>query len=224
MASEARVPRRPVGRKKPAMLIGATLLLLAALAVYAVSSTGILAAGPNVVAASRDRRELGPADAKVKVVVYFDFQCPHCDTLRRDVEPRLIEEYVKTGKVRLEVRPLPLMGPDSARAAEAADCAADQGSFFAFRDATFGSFERQGRTAYSEAGLKATAAGVMRDADAFAACLAGGQSKPEIDGNLRLAEGVGLRAVPTVLISGTQIVGVRPYEQYARAIEESLAK
>jgi protein-disulfide isomerase len=47
---------------------------------------------------------LGPVDAKVKIVEYASFTCPHCAAFHADVWPKLKAEYVDTGKIRFEYR------------------------------------------------------------------------------------------------------------------------
>jgi protein-disulfide isomerase len=45
---------------------------------------------------------MGDVAAKVKIVEYLSFTCPHCMHFHRDVLPKLRAEYIDTGKVRLE--------------------------------------------------------------------------------------------------------------------------
>lgn len=47
---------------------------------------------------------IGPADAKVKIVEYASFTCPHCAKVHAAVYPQLKAEYIDTGKARFEYR------------------------------------------------------------------------------------------------------------------------
>ena len=47
---------------------------------------------------------IGPADAKVKVIEYASFTCPHCARFHTDVFPQLKADYIDTGKIRFEYR------------------------------------------------------------------------------------------------------------------------
>lgn len=47
---------------------------------------------------------LGPADAKVKIIEYASFTCPHCATFHANVFPQLKKDYIDTGKIRFEYR------------------------------------------------------------------------------------------------------------------------
>jgi protein-disulfide isomerase len=47
---------------------------------------------------------LGPAEAKVKVIEYASFTCPHCARFHAEVFPQLKKDYIDTGKIRFEYR------------------------------------------------------------------------------------------------------------------------
>ncbi len=56
---------------------------------------------------------LGDPQAKVTLVEFLDPQCPFCKAFSDDVFPTLVRDYVRTGKVRYEVRTLTFLGQDS---------------------------------------------------------------------------------------------------------------
>ena len=53
-------------------------------------------------------KEIGSPSAPVGCEIYTDLECPPCAAFYRDTVPRLISEYVDTGKVRLVRRDFPL--------------------------------------------------------------------------------------------------------------------
>ena len=59
---------------------------------------------------------LGSAQAPVTLVEYADLQCPYCAQWSRDTLPTLVENYVRTGKLRIVFRGLAFIGPDSDKA------------------------------------------------------------------------------------------------------------
>jgi len=75
---------------------------------------------------------LGKSNAPVTMVEYIDLQCPFCRVFETDVMPRIVPQFVKTGKVRVIARPIAFIGPDSVRGRLAALAAAQQNHFFDF--------------------------------------------------------------------------------------------
>lgn len=58
---------------------------------------------------------LGSAFAPVTMVEFIDLQCPICQEFETTVMPDIIPRYVRTGKVKVYVRPWAFIGPDSFR-------------------------------------------------------------------------------------------------------------
>ena len=75
---------------------------------------------------------LGKASAPVTMVEYIDLQCPGCRAFETGVMPTIVPRYVRTGKLRVEARPIAFIGPDSERGRRAALAAAQQNHFFDF--------------------------------------------------------------------------------------------
>ena len=78
----------------------------------------------------QDANELGDPDAPVTMVEYVDIQCPYCASVDTKVLPTLITRYVRTGKLKLQVRPLAGLGPDSERGRAIILAAGNQGKLF----------------------------------------------------------------------------------------------
>ena len=74
----------------------------------------------------QDGLALGRAAAPVTLVEYGDVQCPFCAQWAVDTLPGLIEEYVRPGKLRIEMRPLVFIGPNSEQGARAVIAAGQQ--------------------------------------------------------------------------------------------------
>lgn len=123
---------RPAERQRPAPVLWAALAGgLAAVALIVLSTAGGLGDGGRAKiidgAATaallrgipQDGTMLGDPEAPVTVVEYADLQCPYCKTFALDTLPRLIDEYVRPGKVRLEFRGLAFLGQDSVEALRA---------------------------------------------------------------------------------------------------------
>jgi hypothetical protein len=130
-------------------------------------SLAIIALGNNPVSGQQDQltRETlvaaaerlpglskGRRDAPVTIVEFSDFQCTYCRKFWKETLPRIQAEYIDTGKVWFVYRHFVTFGPVSERAAEAAECAGEQGQFWAYHDRLF---ESRGRLAFTDARLMA---------------------------------------------------------------------
>ena len=69
------------------------------------------------------------------VVEYIDLQCPACQQFESQALPDLVSRYVRTGKVKIEARPISaFIGPDSIRGRAAALAAVAQNRMFNFAE------------------------------------------------------------------------------------------
>jgi protein-disulfide isomerase len=77
---------------------------------------------------------LGSPRAPYTLFEFADLQCPFCSRFDRDVLPAVIRDFVRPGRLRLELHPVVLIGPDSAPAAAAAIAAGGQNRMWDFAD------------------------------------------------------------------------------------------
>ena len=84
---------------------------------------------------------LGSAKAPVTLVEYADLQCPYCAQWARDALPTLVEDYVKTGKLRIIFSGMAFIGPDSEKALRTALAAGEENNLW---DVVHGLSTRQG--------------------------------------------------------------------------------
>src|SRR3989344_6619341 len=80
---------------------------------------------------------LGDPDAPVTLIEYSDFQCPFCGRFFSQTENLIKENYIQTGKAKFVYRHFAFLGPESVAAAEAVECAKDQGKFWEYHDQLF---------------------------------------------------------------------------------------
>jgi len=136
-----------------------------------------------------------------------------------ETEPRIVNEYIQPGKVRLVYRHVLQLGERSALLAEAAECAADQGRFWEMRQAIY----RRYNQLYTEtlAGVEAAAAEAGVDVDALRACLAAGTHEAAVraDDEAALAEGV--RSRPVFLIGERRIIGAQPFNVFQDLLDHT---
>ena len=78
----------------------------------------------------------GPANAPIELIEFADFQCPFCLAASPTVK-RVLDTY--GDRIHFVYRNFPLQNhPDARPAAEAAQCANEQGQFWAYHDRLFG--------------------------------------------------------------------------------------
>ena len=177
-----------------------------------------------------DGKLLGSPDAPVRIVAFEDFNCGHCGDFNRETKPLIEEEYIQQGVVSLEFRHLVLLGPDSANAAVASECAADQNLFWPYHDILF---QRQGRAGWaSEGNLKSFAREVADalpdgafDLDEFDSCLGSGvmelvvQEESGRSGEVLGGLTGGRLSTPNFLINGQLVRGAQPIETFREVID-----
>jgi protein-disulfide isomerase len=143
---------------------------------------------------------LGNPAAPVRVVEFADLQCPFCREYSLQVLPQLVQDYVRSGKVRMEFRTLSFLGKDSVTAGRAAAGAAQQDKLWNFVDIFYFNQgeENSGYVTPSFLQRIAKAAGVdPAKADAFAASPA---SLKPLNAANALADRSGVQSTPTILV------------------------
>jgi len=164
-------------------------------------------------------QRIGPADAKVTIVEFSDFQCPYC----REAAGRLTALVDKhRGQVALVYRHFPLSYHEYAvPAAVASICAGKQGRFEKFHDLLFARQDSLGQIPWTEF---ATAAGVS-DEPAFEACLASAEPAGDVERDRQAGSRLGVRGTPAFLINDQLISGTLPgllEEAVERAVQEAI--
>jgi protein-disulfide isomerase len=103
---------------------------------------------------------LGDPKAPVRVVEFADLQCPFCANYSRTLLPRLVRDYVRPGKVRMELRTLAFIGPDSVRAARVAQAAGRQNKMWNVADLVYLNQRRENSGYLNDAFLRRIARAV----------------------------------------------------------------
>ena len=142
----------------------------------------------------------GPAGAKVTVVEFSDFQCPYCSKALPMLKAAM-DKYPNQAKLYYKHYPLSFH-QYAQKAAEAAECAKDQGKFWEMHDAMFAD---QSKLAVAD--LKATAATLGLDATKFNTCLDSGTKASAVSKDAQDGSQLGVSGTPTFYINGAQVVG-----------------
>ncbi len=175
----------------------------------------------------------GNPDAKVTIENFSDFQCPYCAAFATGVEPRLEQDFVKTGRVKYVFRDFqfldrnsdgtPNLDGESHRAALAAHCALDQGMFWAYHDSLYRNQPKaENSGGFSDDKLQALAAQLGLNMDTFNACMKSKASSVNAILNKSLNEPPAkqVQGTPTLFINGRKIENP-DYDSVKAAIELS---
>jgi protein-disulfide isomerase len=168
-----------------------------------------------------DRNSMGDPNAPVKIEEFSDYLCGHCKTFAQQQEPAIVRDYVETGLVYFTYTPFSFMAPESARAAEASYCAADQGKFWEFHDIIFYNVGTETTTPLADGRLIQYAEALDLDANTFSTCLTGNTYRRQVQDDMTYGRQVGVSGTPTFLINGQRLVG---RGEIVQAIEEELAR
>jgi len=158
----------------------------------------------------------GPDDAPIVLVEFSDFQCPYCQRATATIA-ELVEQY--GDQIRFVYKDYPLPShPEAFKAAEAGNCANEQGMFWELHDMMF-----ESQDALDVTSLKSYATELGLDETAFAACLDGGRYTQQVEGDLAIGRDYGVSSTPTVFINGRVVMGAAPFETFDEIIKEELA-
>jgi protein-disulfide isomerase len=176
-------------------------------------------------------RTLGNAGAPVTLDLYGDFQCSACRSFMEDTEVRLIDNYVRQGKLKIVYHDFVVIDSmngshDSENAADAARIAADQGKFWVFSDYLWANQQNEQAGEFSRDRLIEIARLSGLDVAKFTADLDAGKYLAEVRAESATGHPAGVTGTPTILVNGTQVgaVGTVPdYTTISAAIDRSLA-
>jgi len=161
----------------------------------------------------------GPEDAQVTIIEFSDFQCSFCANYVNETLPIILATY--GDQVRYVFRDFPITSShhQAQKAAEAAQCAFEQGKFWEYHDMLF-----QRQEALDVPSLKSYGTALGLDESAFNLCLDSGEYAEEVQ--MDFADGLtyGVTGAPTFFINGRKLDGAQPFSTFQIVIEEELAK
>ena len=157
---------------------------------------------------------IGEADAPVTLVEVSDYGCGYCKNFNLQTAPRIEAEYVETGQVRWVVLPYALSA-QTAPAAAASLCAADQDAFALFHHTMFEIQESE--LALTRDGFLSAATDLGLDIDTFTACVDGNQHMATIQANQQAATRAGVTGTPAFFVNDRPLEGARPFEHFQQS-------
>jgi len=144
---------------------------------------------------------LGRSDAPATLIEFVDLQCPYCAQLARDGLPAIIANEVRSGRLRLELRILSFLGPDSQTAARFAAGAARQNRVWQFTELFFRNQGRENSGYVTEDFLRKVAGAIDGlDVDRALAFSRTPESEDDLERANSEARKLGVTATPTLFL------------------------
>ncbi|MEM3030927.1 MAG: thioredoxin domain-containing protein [Candidatus Micrarchaeia archaeon] len=161
----------------------------------------------------------GNPNASILIVEYSDFECPFCGLAAESAKSMLASHGQR---VRFIYKHFPLNGncnpalqsaghARACAAAEAAECAGQQGRFWEYHDLLFAENIAAQKTLrapdFSDAGLRALASSLGLDASLFDACLSSHNTLPKVRSDAAEGSRLSVQGTPTFFVNGKRAVG-----------------
>lgn len=158
----------------------------------------------------------GPADAKVTVVEFSDFQCPYCTRGAKTIE-QIVAAYPKD--VKVVFKNMPLDFHDQAKpAAKAALAAHKQGKFWEYHDILFANQQGLNEAFYVEQAQK-----LGLNVDKFKADMASPEVEKQLESDIAIAKQNGIEGTPGFFVNGVAVRGAYPFEHFKKIIDRWLS-
>jgi protein-disulfide isomerase len=164
------------------------------------------------------RHAIGSSDAPVTIVEFTDYDCPYCRRYYHETFPQIMERYGDQIRYVMRHFPLASMHPEAVKAAEAAECAAEDGRFWEFHDLIM-----QGVPSLAVESLKEYAADIGVNTTAFNRCLDDGVKATAVQQDLRDGYMHGVRGTPNFFVNGYSLSGAQPIDVFSAYIEAAIA-
>ena len=178
----------------------------------------ILDAPRYTVSVAADDPVLGSASAPVTLIEFSDFQCPFCARVMPTLK-RVKETYGDRVRIVWKDFPLTSIHPQAFKAAEAGQCAREQGKFWELHDRLFAN-----QQALQPEALKEHAAAVGLDLAKFNACFDASKYGERVQQQMTAGNQLGVQSTPSIFINGRMVSGAQPYEVFTAIIDEELAR
>ena len=172
----------------------------------------------------------GTEDAKVVLLAYSDFQCPYCRSFAMNTMPQLEKKYVAPGHLAIVFKHLPIesIHPVAFGAAQAAECAREQGHFWQMHDALFEAQQELRSTNWDS-----LAKSIGLNVATFQQCVAD-RSSAVVRADLTLARSLEVTGTPTFFVGiresdgrvrlVSRLSGDRPLSHFSEVIDPLLLK
>ena len=154
----------------------------------------------------------GPANAKITLILFSDFECPYCREFDRTVRENIPKKYPNDVRVIFKDFPLESIHPWAKEAAEAAHCIGNGNpeAFWAFHDWVF---QHQGEISSSNVREKTLsfASAQKLEIGKVTSCLDNHSPRAELEEDLKRGKELGIQQTPTFFLDGRMVPGALPW-------------
>lgn len=171
---------------------------------------------------AKDGPSRGSVKAPVTLIEFSDFRCSFCRKFWQTTLPLLDKKYISTGKVKFIYRHFAVLGKPSEVAAQAAECAGEQGKFWEYHDKLFAGAGSP--LAFTDGKLKSYAKELGLKSQVFNQCVDSGKQLKKVEGETAIGAFLGARGTPAFFLNGQMLVGAQPFEVFESLIEQELKK
>lgn len=179
--------------------------------------------GSPTVIEFEEKKIRGPIDAKIFIVEFSDFRCGYCKQIQPMLKD-LLNTYPEDLKLVFKHYPLSLIYSNAGKAAEATECAADQGEFWVYHDILFEKFDDWRRSKSVENDFVRYATSLNLDTEAFEICLRSGIKKEIVIKNKKEGQKCFVSGTPTLLLNGTKVLMHSKPENVKKVIQKEMEK
>jgi protein-disulfide isomerase len=161
----------------------------------------------------------GPASKDLLLVEFADLQCPHCKEAQETMD-QIVKDFPKA-RVVFQLFPLVDIHTSAFKAAAYGVCVQKQGdaAFFSYAKAVFDTQEAL-TPATDNTVMKAAVTAAGQDPVAMAACADTPATKDIVNGDIKLAEDIGVDQTPMLAVNGHLLpLGQIPYESLKQMIQ-----
>ncbi len=176
-----------------------------------------------VVTAADHGRIRGDSAAKTWVIIASDFQCPYCKEWHDKTYASFINEYVRSGKVKVAYVNYPLAQHQFALlTAQAAMCASAQNKFWEYHDALFNSQPQWEVMTQPRPLLDSLAKAVGVETTSWGQCLDSGRMLAIIRADQDRLGKAGVRSTPSFMIGDQMLIGAQTIEDMRIALDSAV--
>lgn len=165
---------------------------------------------------------LGDPDAPITITEFGDLQCPACANFANTMMPRIVNDWVRTGKARFQFRHFAFLGEDSNRLAQMALALAEQNRMFDFIELVYANHGAE-NSGYATDDYLRRIAGAIPGVDVEQAMKARDSDtvRDRLSEDQALAQTNGIDSTPSFLVGRS---GQTPQRVDATQLESALAQ